>query len=142
MRLIYGILALIYGVFFLVVTFAWRRIPLAFLQAENAVGITFAVSVIMFIPFVITYTKLGFNSAEGEEPSPETKARHAALKRECPIWRITWYGCIGFVLFVWIGFATVQLPANPFFALSGMMGCVTGVWFLFAYPIATGLHQP
>ena len=142
MRLIYATLALTYGVFLLVATFMWRLIPLAFLQSENATGITFAISVVMAVPFLITYTKLGLNSAEGEEPSPETKARQTALKQECPIWPIAWYGGIGFVLFVWVGCATFQLPAHPFFAFNGVFGCLTGVWFMFVYPVAARLFPP
>jgi len=89
----------------------------------------------------MTYTKLGFNSAEGEEPSPETTARHAALKREFPIWHIAWYAGIGFVLFAWVGAAAIQISVHPFFAFSGMISCLTGIWFLFAYPVATRLFH-
>ncbi len=142
MRIIYAVITLVYGVSLLVLAFAWRLIPLAFLQTESATGIAFVVSVVMAIPFVVTYTTLGLNSAEGEEESRETKARHASLKRDCPIWPIAWYGGIGLVFVVWVGGAALQFPVHPFFAFSGVVSCLTAVWFMFAYPVASRLFKP
>ncbi len=141
MRLIFAIFSLAHGLFLLVATFTWRLIPIAFLQSESATGIAFVISALMFIPFVSTYTTLGLNSPEGEEQTPETKARHAALKQACPIWSLAWYSGLGFVLFVWIGCTYLQIPAHPFFAFSGMISCLTGIWFLFVYPVAVKLFQ-
>ena len=141
MRLIFATVALTFGISLLVLTFAWRHIPIPFLQTNDATGLSFLITVVMAMPFVATYTTLGLNSAEGEEPSPETKARHAALRRECRIWPVAWYGGICFVAFVWVGYAAFQLPVHPFFAFSGWIACLTGVWFLYAYPVAIRLFN-
>ncbi len=139
MRQVYGIAVLAYGACLLVATFVWRAIPFAFVRSESASAIAFAISVALSIPFVTTYTRLGLNCAEGEKPSSVTKARHAALKAKCPLWPIAWYGSIGFVAFVWLGCPYFQLAAHPFFAFSGVISSLTGIWLLFAYPVAEAI---
>jgi hypothetical protein len=141
MRVTYAIITLVYGIFLLAVAIVWRAIPFAFLRSDNAMGISFAVSAAMAIPFVVTYTTLGLNSAEGEKESPETRARHAALRRKCPIWQIAWFGGIGLILASWVGGLVFHFPVHPFFAFSGVLSCLTGVWFLFAYPVASRLFK-
>ena len=140
-RVCYAVLNLSYGVLLFVATFVWRWIPNTFLQSENTTGTLFAISVIFAIPFVGTYTRLGLNCAEGEEPSPATKARHAALNRECLVWPVAWYGGCGLVLLVWVGCSVVPLPINSFLALPALLSCLTGIWFLFAYPAAMRLFK-
>ena len=76
MRQVYSVIALGYGGCLLVATFVWRAIPFDFVKSETAGAIAFAISAAMSVPFVTTYTRLGLNCAEGEKPSPKTKARH------------------------------------------------------------------
>jgi uncharacterized membrane protein HdeD (DUF308 family) len=142
-RRIFGVATLIFGIALLIATFAYRIPALAVLRTENATGFTFLLTAINAMPFIATYTKLGLNSAEGEKPSPEVKARHARLNRECRIWPTAWYGGLGFIGFVWTTNAAFGFPVHPFFAFSGVVSVLTGVWFLFAYPIAGRLvDQP
>lgn len=141
MRVAYAIFVLTYGLALLVAAFAWHMIPIPFLQSANGMGTTFAISVLLAVPFVVTYTRLGLNTAEGEHTSPETKARHSELYRECPAWPICWYGGLGFVGFALVGSTFLQIPIHPFFAFSATFSCLTGFWFLFAYPVALRLFD-
>lgn len=142
MRKIFAITTLIFGTGMIFATAAFRVPTLAFLRSDHATVTAFVIAVAFFLPFVITYTQLGLNSAEGEDPSPETEARHAALKRECPIWPLAWYGGIGFVGAVWIAVAAFSVPLHPFFAFSGVISILSGIWFLSAYPVACRLFKP
>ncbi len=93
----------------------------------------------LFLPFVVTYTKVGLNSAEGEEPSPETKQRHAKLHCVCPAWKVVWYAFIVFVFLSWFVFPVFGLPIHPFHGFTIGISLLSGFWLCFVYPVAKGL---
>lgn len=136
----YSVVAFLIGVPLLVAAFLWRFIPWPFLRTEYSSAIAFAVSAALAIPFIITYTVLGLNWPQDEStpPSPETEFRHQILNRECPIWPIAWRGAVGFTGVSWAT-AAFTGTVHPFFAYSAALCCLTGTWFLFAFPIARRL---
>jgi len=136
---IFAVLSLLYGATLAVATFAWKHPLFQLLQSESATGITFLVAAVFFVPFVTTFTQFGLNTAEGEDPSPETKQRLARLSKECPMWRVTWYGSLGFIAVSWLGFMIVGDIIHPFFAFSAAVSLASGLWFVFVYPTAREL---
>lgn len=135
---LYALLALAYGGATLVASVFWRQLPWPFLQSDSATGVAFVVSAAIAIPFIITYTQLGLNSAEGELASLATRSRHETLKRECPLWAKAWNLGLAFVGVSWV-IAVLSGAVHPFFAFSAAVSCLTGIWFLFAYPVARRL---
>ena len=134
-------LALLYGAILAIATFALKMPMFGVLQSNNALGITFLIAGVFFLPFVVTSTRLGLNTAEGQDPSTETKRRLARLSKACPMWPITWYGSLGFIIVSWVAFAIMGDAVHPFFAFSAAMSLASGLWFAFVYPTATRLFR-
>jgi hypothetical protein len=106
------------------------------LNGEWGVGVAFVIAGVFFLPFVVTYTAVGLNSAEGEEPSAEIKQRHADLQRVCPAWKVMWYSFIVFIPTNWIVFRMFGLPMNPFHGFTIGISLLSGAWLCFVYPAA------
>ncbi|HCS55548.1 hypothetical protein [uncultured Rubinisphaera sp.] len=140
-RQTFAFIALAIGANLAVATFAWKSQFLALFQTEHAIVTSFIIAVVLFIPFVFTFTQLGLNSAEGETPSPETKRRLKLLSSQCSMWPVTWYSALGFIGFSWLAFFLVGDIVNPFFAMSAALASLSGSWFLFVYPVARRLFK-
>ena len=138
---IFAIVALLYGATLALATFMWKQPMFRLFQSEQATGMAFLVAAVFFAPFVVTFTKLGLNTAEGEEPSAETKKRLAMLSKECPMWPVAWYGSIGFIALSWLGSMIVGDAIHPFFAFSAAVSLASGMWFAFVYPTAKRLFD-
>ncbi|NOX55939.1 MAG: hypothetical protein GXP27_16145 [Planctomycetes bacterium] len=138
---IFAAVALLYGATLAIATFTWKQPMFQLFQSEHATGITFLVAGVFFLPFVITFTALGLNTAEGEASSSETKKRLAMLSKECRMWSVTWHGVIGFIMLSWLGFMIVGDAVNPFFAFSAGISVASGLWFMFVYPTAKRLFD-
>lgn len=136
---IFAILAMLYGIGLTVAAFAWAHPMLQPLHGKNILPFTFITSVVFFVPFVITYTQLGLNTAEGEKPSTESSRRLARLAAECPIWQVAWCAAIGLVSFSFFAFMLVGDSVNPLFAFSAAISGFSGLWFAFVYPTAVRL---
>jgi hypothetical protein len=131
-----GTIAICYGL----ALFIGACIPaVPWINTDWGVAVTFVVACSFFLPFVITYTKVGLNSAEGEIPSPETKRRHAELHRVVPGWKVAWYGFIAFVFFCWFVLPAFRLPINPFHGFTIGVSLLSGIWLRFVYPVARDL---
>ncbi len=141
LRILFSMAALLHGLTIAAATVAWKHPLFAVFHAENATAVTFLISVVFFIPFVLTYTNLGLNSAEGKPPSPETQRRLDLLTRHCKAWPATWYGPVGFVAISWGLFFILGDSVHPFFAFAAAMSLVSGCWFLFVYPTARSLFS-
>jgi len=136
---IFAATALLYGIVLAISTFAWKHPLFQRATTENIIPATFIVAITFFVPFVITFTKLGLNTGEGEEPSAETKKRLSTLTNACSMWPITWYGSIGFAAISWVAFFFVGDVINPFFGFSAAVSLLSGLWFVFVYPTAKSL---
>jgi hypothetical protein len=138
---IFATIALIYGIVLMLLAFTWQLPWPNILHGELAMGIGFLVSVLFFLPFVITFTRLGLNTAEGEKPSPETNQRLATLSKECRMWPVTWYGMMGLIALAWLAFLVWGDAIHPMFAFSGAISLASGLWFAFVYPTAKRLFD-
>ena len=104
-----------------------------FIRPTSVTGVSFVSSALLAIPFVITYTKLGLNSAEGEEETPGTKHRHRVLQSACPWWHPSWYACIGFIGLSWLLGTFLNLRLDVIVVFSSMIMMLNGIWFLTVY---------
>ncbi|MDP1561026.1 MAG: hypothetical protein Q8M16_06490 [Pirellulaceae bacterium] len=127
----YGIFAILLSLVML--CFALGESLGFFVRPMDLTGVTFAGCAIFAIPFVITYTSLGLNSAEGEQETPETKLRHKLLKSACPWWHPSWYVCIGVIVLSWILGATLKIRLDVFVIFGSMLMMLSGIWFLTVY---------
>ncbi|MDF1744896.1 MAG: hypothetical protein P1V19_14465 [Gimesia sp.] len=134
---IFGTLSLLYGAVLAIAAYAGRLPLFQFLQFENVTVFIFFGAGFFYLPFVITYTQLGLNS-DGE-PSLETKGRREQFARASPLWSITWKGALGFIGVSWVVFMFMGNTINPFFAFSASISFMSGMWFVFVYPIAKKL---
>lgn len=140
-RQIFAFIALAIGATLAVATFTWKSRFLTVFQSEHATVTAFLIAAVLFVPFVTTFTQLGLNTAEGESPSPETKRRLELLSSQCRMWNISWYSALGFVGISWLAFFFVGSTVHPFFAMSAGMTALSGLWFLFVYPVARRLFK-
>jgi len=130
---LYGLIALLYGLSLLALS------VMTWLFPYDLVVPTFVVAALIFAPFVYVFTKFGLNSDEGEEPTPETRARLSELASACYWWPGIFYGCVGIVLLSWFVPLLGYPIAHPFYAFSGAISCVTGLWFLLVHSTAQRL---
>lgn len=136
---IFAAIALLYSGALAIATFAWTQPWLQPLHTDNVIPTTFGVAAIFFVPFVITFTQLGLNTAEGEKSSPETTRRLSLLSTACPMWSVAWYSAIGLVVMSFGAFVIAGDSVNPFFAFSAAISGLSGMWFAFIYPTAKKL---
>ncbi len=124
--------------FDLVPDFILKRI-----QRNDLTPCLFVLGIVLSIPFVVTYTKVGLNSAEGEKPFPETKRRHKELRRVCPEWPFIWYGMFLNMVIVFISAAVIGKNFDPDLLIMasfiGPLSLTGGLWFLFVYHVAKEL---
>jgi hypothetical protein len=103
---------------------------------DTFTAICFMVFIASFIPFIVTYTKLGLNPPEGGPiPMPDDiKERHKTLKQSLPDWK-----------FAFPVFAVMTLCFWPI--LDGMFSFMfcgslfSLYWFSRAYPVASRLFR-
>ena len=138
---VWAILAIAYGALLIVAACCAGMAQFQRVNSNSATGIAFVISAIFFTPFVMTYTQLGLNSAEGKESSPTTKDRHALLAQACPIWNVLWYGMIAVVMFAWVIAPLLSVRIHAFHAFSGSISLLSGGWFAFVYPTARNLFS-
>ncbi len=108
-------------------------------QGDDLIAYLFITSIVFFLPFGITFTKLGLNDGAGDDPTGEIKRRHKELAKVCPAWKFIWYGIMGSILFSWVIAPLVNLKFNPFAAFIGGISLMSGLWFLFIYHKAVDL---
>lgn len=136
---IFGILSLLYGATLVIATYAGRLPLFRFLQTENAFVTIFFGAVFFYLPFILTYTQLGLNF-DGE-PSFETQDRRERFAKACPLWSITWKYSFGFIGVSWAAFMFLGNAINPFLAFLAGISIMSGMWFVFAYPVAKKLFD-
>lgn len=140
-RIVFAIASLSYGCCLLLVACGVPVPNIDAIDPDKLMGFTFVIAGLFYLPFVISYTRLQLNSPEGEDASPETKARQKQLSQACPLWRFSWHGSIGFLVLVFVGGPLLNLRIQPFLVFSGTIAVMTGIWFLFVYPIAVELFS-
>ncbi len=99
--------------------------------------LAFVVAVGLFIPFALSYTRLGLNTDEFESQAQETRKRHGVLARECKSWPFVLYLSIALGIGLWI-YSSMD-GGNRFHeinAVSISFSALSGLWFIFVYPIA------
>ncbi|MEM7476609.1 MAG: hypothetical protein AAF483_16600 [Planctomycetota bacterium] len=134
---VYGLVAILLAISML--SFAICEAAGVLVRPFDFTAVCFTASVFMSIPFVVTYTILGLNTAEGQKKSLETKQRHEFLRSACPWWHPMWYACTGVVLVSLVVSAVYQLPLDILLICNSMLLMPTGIWFLTVFERAAVL---
>jgi len=100
--------------------------------------VPFLITIVLSIPFVMTYTLLGLNS-DDRKPPFDVQARWNELSRVCRWWPQVWYGPQLVILVSWVLFACGIPVVNPMHVFSGSLAGLCGLWFLLVYEHAARL---
>ena len=124
-----------------VATYTWRVVEIPLLSLDHGAALMFLFAVAAFVPFVVTYCRLGLALDEHEESDAkvagEVARRRQLVSFHCPCWAKTWQITVIFVAVAFIAYTAFPNYVNPGYALSAAVCFVSGIWFEFVYSVVS-----